>query len=159
MIKTHGTISGYNRGCRCAPCVDGRATYRAKVPAIEEHGAVRSYQYGCRCALCREAWRVYCAERKEGKHKRKPKERTWQHGQVTGWSHGCRCAGCLAIKARSDEVWASIGALRRGIAAFSSARLDAIGRNDGPAVVRFEADIARTEAALKQVFLDAEREG
>ncbi len=66
----HGTLTGYNCGCRCGACRDARAGYqhawRTSHTASDalRHGDVSTYNnYGCRCAACTEARRDYDAGR------------------------------------------------------------------------------------------------
>lgn len=63
---SHGTITGYRRGCRCANCrqANTQAVARSKATRYSDptaadragHGKRTTYNnYGCRCAPCKEA--------------------------------------------------------------------------------------------------------
>jgi hypothetical protein len=62
--RRHGTKTGYDYGCRCAPCraATSRATLdhqiRAKIKP-HQHGTTTGYQRGCRCLACRTATAAY----------------------------------------------------------------------------------------------------
>lgn len=73
----HGTRTGYQKGCRCEPCVTAnghymaswrRSTGRTKASTIyvpnrylneAEHGTRAKYVGGCRCEPCTVANRAY----------------------------------------------------------------------------------------------------
>lgn len=69
MTRRHGTNSCYSGGCRCDPCVQGRAEYMRdlsrrhreapntiQVKSPPEHGTYSRYCNGpCRCRPCRDA--------------------------------------------------------------------------------------------------------
>lgn len=69
----HGTLAGYQRGCRCDDCRKGRRDYwrqwNARVkstpsPGMPPHGTYNRYRtYGCRCQDCRTAVNAYEQER------------------------------------------------------------------------------------------------
>lgn len=70
--RTHGVVSTYQGGCRCAPCVEGYQEYmrvfRARSKAngrYGSHGRPSAYTRGCRCDDCREAWRIYSKDRRD----------------------------------------------------------------------------------------------
>lgn len=60
-MKTHGTPSCYNAGCRCDDCRKtnrerSRRQRAARNPADAPHGTAGGYtNYGCRCEPCRRA--------------------------------------------------------------------------------------------------------
>lgn len=70
----HGTLSGWERGCRCDICRQGAAQKRRerKARRIErfrrgevnpQHGKATTYSnYDCRCGPCSKAWSEWCAE-------------------------------------------------------------------------------------------------
>jgi hypothetical protein len=67
-----GTMTAYNRGCRCWQCTEAAKLYhrerRARPPApmeIREHGTARRYWAGCRCEECRKANAKYQADRRD----------------------------------------------------------------------------------------------
>lgn len=64
--KVHGTVYGYDRGCRCDACRAAKveSNRRSKARRLSEmssdpedpmHGTETGYWYGCRCARCVQA--------------------------------------------------------------------------------------------------------
>ena len=116
----HGTIHGYDCGCRCEKCKEAaKATnrkshekYREQLernPDDPRHGTYSGYCYGCRCDRCEEAATEYRKARKQPKAirvlNRKRQEgkildemqhdrRDPRHGTNTGYGYGCRCDRC-----------------------------------------------------------------
>lgn len=77
--QRHGSNAGYNRGCRCEPCVEARKAYRAErkanpVGRVEkaDHGTIAKYTHGCRCQPCRDAIAEYNRRRRERGTERAP---------------------------------------------------------------------------------------
>jgi len=69
-VRTHGTVSGYRRGCRCRACTTANSDYvqQARVeravrlqldPSLVVHGSVSTYDnWMCRCPDCAEAQKL-----------------------------------------------------------------------------------------------------
>ncbi len=102
-MKPHGTISAYQRGCRCRPCKDAVAAYQRAWVAqrkTEEkpahiHGTTNGYvNYRCRCVACRAAQAASIKQQKTLRRSRTAPAHV--HGTYNGYSnYACRCAACL----------------------------------------------------------------
>lgn len=98
--STHGTDTGYIRGCRCDLCVAehrarGRKWYRERRESQPWHGTVSGYtNRKCRCRECRLTWRSYS-------------RRAWRrlHKQPTTRVQ-CACGARFKQK-RVDQKWCS----------------------------------------------------
>lgn len=88
-MATHGTYSGYTRGCRCAECKQAQrdyvADYRERVEVV--HGTSAGYTTGgCRCDDCKQAQRAYQMKAKYGLE--------WSDYLVMEAEQGGVCAAC-----------------------------------------------------------------
>lgn len=73
--KVHGTVYGYDRGCRCDACraakVESNRRNKARRlsemssnPEDPRHGTETGWWYGCRCERCLQARKQKLEERK-----------------------------------------------------------------------------------------------
>jgi hypothetical protein len=106
VTADHGTLTGYQNGCRCDECRSRKNSYmreyrkthppRSPLPAdhpdFAYHGTLTGYTYGCRCGDCRKASTDYArAARQPGAPHRTP----IPHGTDNGYrNYGCRCENC-----------------------------------------------------------------
>ena len=100
----HGTVSGYEKGCRCDGCRNAKrlraANYRKNKHPIKNkerkfvekahHGTTTGYKQGCRCEECTKANSLYKRKwTKEARNKPTP------HGTLGGYQYwNCRCEEC-----------------------------------------------------------------
>ena len=151
---THGTLSRYNRGCRCLECTAAKRDYRPPAPGDADHGKPKSYQYGCRCEKCREVWRVYRLDLKANPRPKKNKQR-YRHGTVQRWET-CRCAPCCAVKVRSDQVFATMARIRQEIDVADRSRIALLEAGDERGAECFADDIECAKAELRRVIREAD---
>ena len=102
-----GTVSAYNRGCRCSECraavaVKNKLLLRRRGvperPPTVPCPSAQAYRRGCRCAGCRSASAEYSREYRrrvrDGKQTRRKQPR--RHGTAAVYDLGCRCRYCEA---------------------------------------------------------------
>ena len=110
----HGTIRGYDIGCRCDPCKSAKSDYKKeyKKDKLEEiqqdpehsfHGTIQGYIIGCRCDPCKSAKSEYMKEYNKNKLEEIQQDPEHSsHGTIQGYDIGCRCDSCKS--ARSEHM-------------------------------------------------------
>ena len=106
----HGTIRGYDIGCRCDPCKSAKNDYKKeynknKLEEIQQdpehsfHGTIQGYNIGCRCDPCKSAKNDYKKEYNKNKLEeiQQDPEHSF-HGTIQGYDIGCRCDPCKSAK-------------------------------------------------------------
>lgn len=115
----HGSVAGYQYGCRCGPCATaGRAYARARwagqlvptrSPKAErppaEHGTSAGYKSGCRCDACREHHNAQ-ARRARARRAQPRRARVWRQLTATEVRRLGRLRSRPALAARMAELYA-----------------------------------------------------
>ena len=113
----HGTIRGYNIGCRCDPCRNSAMEYQKqyKLDKLEEmqndpdhknHGTPNGYKVGCRCNDCTDAGSEYQKQYNLDKLEEMQNDPDHKnHGTREGYKVGCRCDPCLDARSEHDKQY------------------------------------------------------